>query len=200
MFTSIFRIENVTPHFLTHPPLQPKRIMIEAWNLACLVLRGVVFGPSRRFLICRPWAKIWGRGGSAQGVVKNHKKSFFNFFSFFHFNQLDQGQAWPKYPKLSHNSYFIGDFGVKNPDLGLQSNISNLFFSNKNENYGLILYFLVIAELDRTNRGEKTWKIKKKNSWFFDPLRGSPTPPPYLGSGETYQKSPRWPQDYAPKD
>ena len=89
--TSIFQIENVNYHFLTHPPLQPKRNMIEAWNLACLVLRGVVFGPSRRFLICRPWAKIWGRGGSAQGVVKNHKESFFNFFSFFHFNQLDQG-------------------------------------------------------------------------------------------------------------
>ena len=80
--TSIFRIENVNYHFLTHPPLQPKRNMIEAWNLACLVLRGVVLGPSRRFLICRPWAKIWGRGGSAQGVVKNHKK-FFSIFLVF---------------------------------------------------------------------------------------------------------------------
>ena len=43
----------------------------------------------------------------------------------------------------------------------VQSNISNPFYSKKNESYGLVLYFLVIPELDLTNRGEKTRNTKK---------------------------------------
>ena len=67
------------PSFFNPSPLQPKRNMIEAWNLACLVLGGVVFGPSRRFLIYYPWAKIWGWGGAAPGGVK---KSWIFFLVF----------------------------------------------------------------------------------------------------------------------
>ena len=61
------------PPLFNPPPLQPKRNMIEAWNLACLVLRGVVFGSLRRFLKCYPWALIWGWGRGANVVIKNHE-------------------------------------------------------------------------------------------------------------------------------
>ena len=70
------------PPLFNPPPLQPKRNMIEVWNLACLVLGGVVFGPSRRFLICYPWAKIWGWGGAAPGGQKI-MNFYFYFSSFF---------------------------------------------------------------------------------------------------------------------
>ena len=58
------------------------------------------------------------------------------------------------------------------------------------------MHTVVIPELDLTDLNAKMKKNWKKIFTISDYLLGISTPPPYFGSGATYQKSPRWPQNW----
>ena len=96
MITGSDGLVNVICHFPTHPYLQPKRIIIETWNLVWRVTKCIVFGPSRRFLINCPKAEIWGWGGGTPGGQKC-QKIFFRFFWFFSTQLLSLGSFTLEY-------------------------------------------------------------------------------------------------------
>ena len=71
-----------TPVFQTQPPLQPKRVMVETPNLACIVLRWSDYGSLWRFLNFEFLIFEWGYPGGRLGVAGG-SKIFFDFSIFF---------------------------------------------------------------------------------------------------------------------
>ena len=100
--------------FSTHPPLQPKRIIIETSNLAWGVTMGIVSISPGRFSISAPWAEIWGWGWECPCGVKNYE-IFFWIFLFFSLPMVRSNSGMTKNQEIIPKFQFCGikrAFGV----------------------------------------------------------------------------------------
>ena len=63
-------------------PLQPKRLMLETWNFAWIILGSIFVGSLRQFLIRRPLIEVLGGSGVPTGGQKS-QKNFSPILIFF---------------------------------------------------------------------------------------------------------------------
>ena len=84
MHTEVPVLQDVEGQNRWHPPKRLGRI---GWNFWWKPLRRILSGAPRRFLICCPWAEIWGWAWVPPGGQK-WAKFFFQFFDFFRWIQL----------------------------------------------------------------------------------------------------------------